>query len=1047
MDQRLNQFLSMSSPVMSAANMDGNATSELTQSAFSAMIAAIANSPPGLNSPGSVPPPMSSTPIPSPQSAFALLRNSAIVENQKNQSGNFQTVLSPIVSSAPNLTAQNLGMYMEGLSTSSAFHATNAPQMLSSTFGTSIAPSLNSHLSPAVNALAPNSPLQRLAQVADAAPLSPAQMLLKFYEASKNIDPNLLMALAAKNLDQNHLLMALAAKLPMSTLVNSLPATQSATIVPELPISTANLNANQFSFSPQCLSQTFAASSTYQNKTSSGNANYNIASPSNSQGSPGKSQSTTCSSATSTGNPPRKIRRRRPKSPAGKSVLVKSPQSNAHGYPSPGGVGASPEHPHLITSDEPCDPMVNNSPPSLIPHQDVSFGQVSAPKRCLSEDGVADDHHSSKEICEGSPMDSKKCLVCGDRATGYNFNVITCESCKAFFRRNALRPKDFKCPYEGNCEINTVSRRFCQKCRLKKCADVGMKKEWILNDEQLKRRKNSRLKSCNQTSPQNISSQFSPGSVASPISSPRSVCRTSSVLSQIESPRPTSVSSVLKMDVSEINERKLHEHRHSPMKAHSSGMSQMNDVKTNHILTSMRPSLDMPMRNEAGSSAFHHVSQNQILIPKSENLGLSSVFGNSQFPGAHALLMPDSKAQLTAENLQHLLRIQAQSSAIPHLFLKQEPSTPCSVPSSESIGTPTANLANQLPSQISTEPPNYNIPSIPEMATSDNYAALSKLGSPKAAVGQEMTPEQNIEHYKKMNETMERTIRDALDNDIMDHVDYHPLLIQDCVFNDTKQSYQLNHDEKMQIDFVLDAFKCFDEPMDHQRAKKLETEINLDDPTKVMNLMDVVMRRVVKMSKKMPSFNDLSTDGKFKLLKSAMIAMTTLRGLVTLDMATQSFKSEVIGKANVSCNMFDKLNNPEKDHPQKECFMGLAKVLHKQIREDKTAMSLLALVVLFHHSQKLTVESDKVKGRRHYDAYLQLLRRHLESQHGNEAAAIVATIPTTITTLQKVCESAVGLFMGKVKRSEIEALPTEFFRTTSAVQSSQDNKADTSLTE
>lgn len=35
----------------------------------------------------------------------------------------------------------------------------------------------------------------------------------------------------------------------------------------------------------------------------------------------------------------------------------------------------------------------------------------------------------------------KTCRVCGDHATGYNFNVITCESCKAFFRRNALRPK------------------------------------------------------------------------------------------------------------------------------------------------------------------------------------------------------------------------------------------------------------------------------------------------------------------------------------------------------------------------------------------------------------------------------------------------------------------------------------------------------------------------------------------------------------------------------------------------------------------------------
>ena len=31
----------------------------------------------------------------------------------------------------------------------------------------------------------------------------------------------------------------------------------------------------------------------------------------------------------------------------------------------------------------------------------------------------------------------KLCLVCGDRALGYNFNAVSCESCKAFFRRNA----------------------------------------------------------------------------------------------------------------------------------------------------------------------------------------------------------------------------------------------------------------------------------------------------------------------------------------------------------------------------------------------------------------------------------------------------------------------------------------------------------------------------------------------------------------------------------------------------------------------------------
>uniref|UniRef100_U5EXZ5 Putative nuclear receptor nhr-48 n=1 Tax=Corethrella appendiculata TaxID=1370023 RepID=U5EXZ5_9DIPT len=86
---------------------------------------------------------------------------------------------------------------------------------------------------------------------------------------------------------------------------------------------------------------------------------------------------------------------------------------------------------------------------------------------------------------------NKICTVCGDKALGYNFNAVTCESCKAFFRRNALSQKDFTCPFNDNCEITVVTRRFCQKCRLKKCFRIGMKKEYIMSEEDkvLKRKK------------------------------------------------------------------------------------------------------------------------------------------------------------------------------------------------------------------------------------------------------------------------------------------------------------------------------------------------------------------------------------------------------------------------------------------------------------------------------------------------------------------------------------------------------------------------------
>ncbi|XP_043269037.1 nuclear hormone receptor HR96 [Venturia canescens] len=93
---------------------------------------------------------------------------------------------------------------------------------------------------------------------------------------------------------------------------------------------------------------------------------------------------------------------------------------------------------------------------------------------------------------EQTPREANKiCGVCGDRALGYNFNAVSCESCKAFFRRNALKNKDFQCPFTENCNVTPVTRRFCQKCRLDKCFLIGMRKEYIMTEEDkvLKRHK------------------------------------------------------------------------------------------------------------------------------------------------------------------------------------------------------------------------------------------------------------------------------------------------------------------------------------------------------------------------------------------------------------------------------------------------------------------------------------------------------------------------------------------------------------------------------
>uniref|UniRef100_A0A0A9Z6M8 Nuclear hormone receptor HR96 n=2 Tax=Lygus hesperus TaxID=30085 RepID=A0A0A9Z6M8_LYGHE len=85
--------------------------------------------------------------------------------------------------------------------------------------------------------------------------------------------------------------------------------------------------------------------------------------------------------------------------------------------------------------------------------------------------------------------DSKICAVCGDTALGNNFNAITCESCKAFFRRNALKNKELQCPFQEECTITPITRRFCQKCRLAKCYSVGMSSLLIMSEAEKERKR------------------------------------------------------------------------------------------------------------------------------------------------------------------------------------------------------------------------------------------------------------------------------------------------------------------------------------------------------------------------------------------------------------------------------------------------------------------------------------------------------------------------------------------------------------------------------
>ncbi|XP_053225039.1 nuclear receptor subfamily 1 group I member 3 isoform X1 [Podarcis raffonei] len=81
--------------------------------------------------------------------------------------------------------------------------------------------------------------------------------------------------------------------------------------------------------------------------------------------------------------------------------------------------------------------------------------------------------------------EEKTCAVCGDRATGYHFHVMTCEGCKGFFRRTVIKGIQFTCPFTRSCTITKAKRRQCQACRYQKCLVAGMRKDMIMSEEAL----------------------------------------------------------------------------------------------------------------------------------------------------------------------------------------------------------------------------------------------------------------------------------------------------------------------------------------------------------------------------------------------------------------------------------------------------------------------------------------------------------------------------------------------------------------------------------
>uniref|UniRef100_G3QBY5 Glucocorticoid receptor n=2 Tax=Gasterosteus aculeatus aculeatus TaxID=481459 RepID=G3QBY5_GASAC len=80
----------------------------------------------------------------------------------------------------------------------------------------------------------------------------------------------------------------------------------------------------------------------------------------------------------------------------------------------------------------------------------------------------------------------KICLVCSDEASGCHYGVVTCGSCKVFFKRavegwrarqNTDGQHNYLCAGRNDCIIDKIRRKNCPACRFRKCLKAGMNLE------------------------------------------------------------------------------------------------------------------------------------------------------------------------------------------------------------------------------------------------------------------------------------------------------------------------------------------------------------------------------------------------------------------------------------------------------------------------------------------------------------------------------------------------------------------------------------------
>ncbi|KAK3923381.1 Nuclear hormone receptor HR96 [Frankliniella fusca] len=628
---------------------------------------------------------------------------------------------------------------------------------------------------------------------------------------------------------------------------------------------------------------------------------------------------------------------------------------------------------------------------------------------------------------EGGSNGSKVCSVCGDLAHGYNFNALTCESCKAFFRRNALKAKEFKCPFTESCIMTAITRRFCQKCRLQKCFAVGMRKEYIMSEEErlnkrqkveLNRARKRAAASTDETPSAAVSKRRGAGSKQLPVDSDWN--STNSVdwshLSESQtSPGSTQVQGGSPVQSDSLSERML-ESFPSPTSASSAGCVPSPNSPPDSATVAASQNIEMVAVKDTGVLKKRSMIS-VITYPHQQSKNSESHQDDTEDCGN----LPDSKVSISASTqteFSALIAPRTVSTQTLDLVQPVSQSTPllssliCSKRSDEGTGTYR---------EASTSPPPPPQNDLYEAGGKGDWTGVDGVNgsfgmwdscaiapaAPKRSVDDDVL--HDIFRIGGAPNSFESILSDAIKLEFSTYTPRTPS-IPFVHSQGHLQSKELNDAERAKLNELIVANKALLAPLEETSPDHRLLDI--------INLTAVAIRRLVKMAKKINAFKNMCQEDQVALLKGACMEMLILHSVTTYnhDKDSWALPSSTAIKVDVLKECKGNLYQEHRRFQQS---------FDSRWRTDENIMLILSAITLFTPARANIVHEDVIKLEQ--NSYYYLLRRYLECiLPGCEARSTFLKLIHIISELHRLNEEHVRAYLD-VDPSEVEPLLIEIF--------------------